>query len=115
MGVSVARFISLGLGLVLAFVALILQLFGNSLSYLIAFISVFCILVGLFLSVIGRIALDSANEEDDISGGKLRKEENEKNNLDLDGIATNVERSGKFDRNQFREKTAMEFFQKFQP
>lgn len=90
-------YISLVLGFTLALMALIMQLRGNSLSYVIGFCSVFFIVTGLFK------AFKSVSRRED-----LEEEEAEE--------AEEVEKDVKgFDRNRFRNKVMEEFLENYRP
>lgn len=93
-------YISLVLGFTLALMALIMQLWGNSLSYVIGFCSVFFIATGLFK------AFKSVSRREDLEEEAAAEETEE---------AEEEEYAKGFDRNRFRNKVVEEFLENYRP
>lgn len=83
----------LAIGVIMSALALIMQLMGNSLSYVVAACAIFFIATG----VIEAVKSKSQQEDEEA-------EEAEEDEEDL-----------YFDREQFRKTVAKDFFKKFQP
>lgn len=83
----------LAIGVIMSALALIMQLMGNSLSYVVAACAIFFIATG----VIEAVKSKSQQEDEEA-------EEDEEDEEDL-----------YFDREQFRKTVAKDFFKKFQP
>lgn len=83
----------LAIGVIMSALALIMQLMGNSLSYVVAACAIFFIATGVIEAV--KSKSQQEDEED---------EEAEEDEEDL-----------YFDREQFRKTVAKDFFKKFQP
>lgn len=96
-------YISLVLGFTLALMALIMQLWGNSLSYVIGFCSVFFIATGLFK------AFKSVSRREDL------EEEEEEATAEETEEAEEEEYAKGFDRNRFRNKVVEEFLENYRP
>ena len=97
-------YISLVLGFTLALMALIMQLWGNSLSYVIGFCSVFFIATGLFK------AFKSVSRRED-----LEEEEEEAAAEETEEAEEEEEYAKGFDRNRFRNKVVEEFLENYRP
>lgn len=95
-------YISLVLGFTLALMALIMQLWGNSLSYVIGFCSVLFIATGLFK------AFKSVSRREDL-------EEEEEEAAEETEEAEEEEYAKGFDRNRFRNKVVEEFLENYRP
>lgn len=83
----------LAIGVIMSALALIMQLMGNSLSYVVAACAIFFIATG----VIEAVKSKSQQEDEEA-------EEDEEDEEDL-----------YFDREQFRKTVAKDYFKKFQP
>lgn len=92
-------YISLVLGFTLALMALIMQLWGNSLSYVIGFCSVFFIATGLFK------AFKSVSRREDLEEEEAEEAEEAEEEEYVKG----------FDRNRFRNKVVEEFLENYRP
>ena len=96
-------YISLVLGFTLALMALIMQLWGNSLSYVIGFCSVFFIATGLFKAFKSVSRREDLEEEEEEEGAEETEEAEEE------------EYAKGFDRNRFRNKVVEEFLENYRP
>lgn len=97
-------YISLVLGLALALMALIMQLRGNSLSYVIEFCSMFFIATGLFKAFKSVSIREDLNEEDTQRDSTEEQTDEE--------VAEDVKG---FNRNSFRNKVLEEFLENYRP
>lgn len=86
----------LAIGVIMSALALIMQLMGNSLSYVVVACAIFFIATG----VIEAVKSKSQQEDEEAE----EAEEDEEDEEDL-----------YFDREQFRKTVAKDFFKKFQP
>ena len=77
----------LAIGVIMSALALIMQLMGNSLSYVVAACAIFFIATGVIEAVKSKSQQEDEEDEEDLY----------------------------FDREQFRKTVAKDFFKKFQP
>ena len=98
-------YISLVLGFTLALMALIMQLWGNSLSYVIGFCSVFFIATGLFKAFKSVSRREDLEEEEEEAAEETEEAEE----------AEEEEYAKGFDRNRFRNKVVEEFLENYRP
>lgn len=85
----------LAIGVIMSALALIMQLMGNSLSYVVAACAIFFIATGVIEAV------KSKSQQEDEEDEEAEDEEDEEDLY--------------FDREQFRKTVAKDFFKKFQP